>query len=98
MSRGQPIKTLQRIALLLDILKEAKQIHIRGIARILKVNPYTASKLVENYLKPFIDVKYMDQFGIRAKIISLKPGRENLTMEEVLRYRRLKRQLQENKA
>jgi hypothetical protein len=98
MSRGQPIKTLQRIALLLDILKEAKQIHIRGIARILKVNPYTASKLVENYLKPFIDVKYMDQFGIRAKIISLKPGRENLTMEEVLRYRRLKRQLQESKA
>jgi hypothetical protein len=98
MSRGQPIKTLQRIALLLDILKEAKQIHIRGIARVLKVNPYTASKLVENYLKPFIDVKYMDQFGIRAKIISLKPGRENLTMEEVLRYRRLKRQLQESKA
>jgi len=98
MSRGQPIKTLQRVALLLDILKEAKQIHIRGIARVLKVNPYTASKLVENYLKPFIDVKYMDQFGIRAKIISLKPGRENLTMEEVLRYRRLKRQLQESKA
>jgi hypothetical protein len=98
MSRGQPIKTLQRVALLLQILKEAKQIHIRGIARVLKINPYTASKLVENYLQPFVDIKYMDQFGIRAKIISFKPGRENLTMEEVLRYRRLKQQLRENKA
>lgn len=93
MSRGQPIKTLERVALLLQVLKEAGQIHVRGIARVLKVNPYTASKLVDNYLKPFVDVTYLDQFGIKAKIIRLKPGRENLTMEEVLRYIRLKRQI-----
>lgn len=95
MSRGRPIKTLERVASLLNILKEAKQIHIRGIARVLKINPFTASKLIENYFKPYVDVNYMDQFGIRAKILSLKPGRENLTMEEILRYNRLKKQLRD---
>ena len=93
MSRGPPVKTLERVALLLDILKEAKRIHIRGIARVLKINPFTASRLIEDYFKPYVDVNYVDQFGIRAKIISLKPGRETLTMEEILRYNRLKRQL-----
>lgn len=95
MSRGQPIKTLKRAARLLEILKEAKQIHIRGIARALEINPYTASKLVEDYFKPFVDITYVDEFGIRVKIIRLKPGKENLTMAEILRYRRLKRQLRE---
>ena len=92
-SRGQPIKTLERAVRLLEILREAKQIHIRGIARVLGINPYTASKLVENYFKPFVDVNYVDEFGIRVKIIRLKPEKENITITDILRYMELKKRI-----
>lgn len=93
MSRGSPEKTLERISLVLAVLKEAKQIHIRGLAKVLEVNPLTVNKIIENYLKPFVDFEYIEQIGGRVKIIRLKPGRENLTVEEVMRYHDLKKKI-----
>ena len=93
MSRGTPEKTLERISLILAVLKEAKQIHMRGLAKVLDVNPLTVNKIIENYLKPFVDFEYIQQIGGRVKIIRLKPGRENLTIEEVLRYNELKKKI-----
>src|SRR3989344_5619694 len=92
-SRGTPEKTMERISLVLAVLKEAKQIHMRGLAKVLDVNPLTVNKIIENYLKPFVDFEYIQQIGSRVKIIRLKPGRENLTIEEVLRYNELKKKI-----
>ena len=92
-SRGTPEKTMERISLILAVLKEAKQIHMRGLAKVLDVNPLTVNKIIENYLKPFVDFEYIQQIGGRVKIIRLKPGRENLTIEEVLRYNELKKKI-----
>ena len=93
MSRGTPEKTMERISFILAVLKEAKQIHMRGLAKVLDVNPLTVNKIIENYLKPFVDFEYIQQIGGRVKIIRLKPGRENLTIEEVLRYNELKKKI-----
>ncbi len=93
MSRGVPTKTLERISLIVAVLKEAKQIHIRGLAKVLDVNPLTLSHIIENYLKPFLDFEYVQQIGSRIKLIRLKPGKEGLTIEEVMRYNRLKRRM-----
>jgi len=93
MSRGTPEKTIERISLILAVLKEAKQIHMRGLAKVLDVNPLTVNKIIESYLKPFVDFEYIQQIGGRVKIIRLKPGRENLTLEEILRYNELKKKI-----
>ncbi len=93
MSRGLPEKTLERISLVLAVLKEVKQIHMRGLAKVLEVNPLTVNKIIENYLKPFVDFEYIQQIGGRVKIIRLKVGRENLTVEEVMRYHDLKKKI-----
>lgn len=93
MSRGSPEKTIERISLILAVLKEAKQIHMRGLAKILEANPLTVNKIIENYLKPFVEFEYIQQIGGRIKVIRLKPDKQNLTLEDVMRYHDLKKKI-----
>lgn len=93
MPKGLQKSTKQRLASILLILKSVPQIHLRGIARTLKMNPFTISTLIDRYLTPFVDIEHTDLFGFRFKIIKLKAGKENTTLEDVLRYYETKKKI-----
>lgn len=89
-------KTLKHISDILDLLRVGGQMHLRGMAKALNLNPFLVSNIIDNYLEPFIDIKTINEFGFKAKLISLKAGKENTTLNEVLRYLKVKKQIKSN--
>lgn len=81
------------IAKILDLLKENGELHIRGISKALDLNPFIVSNIVNNYLDFFVNSRSIDQFGIRLRLIGLKPGKENTTVEDVLKYIQVKKRI-----
>ena len=96
MGSGIHKKTVRNIARILDLLREHDQIHIRGIARALELNPFTVSNIINKYLDFFLDVRGIDQFGFKVKLISLKEDKKETTVEDVLKYMRVKRSIRNN--
>ena len=96
MGSGIHKKTIENIARILDLLKQASPIHIRGICKALDLNPFTVSNIINRYLDFFIDIRGIDQFGFRVKLISLKSGKEDTTLEDVLKYIKVKRKIKGN--
>jgi hypothetical protein len=86
-------KTLKRIQQILDLLRNVDQLHIRGIARFINCHHVSVSRILDNYLDNVINVHEIDQFGIRAKLISLKPTHKETTLEDVLHYIETKRRI-----
>ncbi|MFH1473758.1 MAG: hypothetical protein ABIE55_02590 [Candidatus Aenigmatarchaeota archaeon] len=70
--------------------------HIRGIAKALELNPFIVTNIIDHYLDFFIEVRNIDQFGFRVKLINLKPGKEETTLEDVLKYIKVKRKIKGN--
>ena len=65
--------------------------HIRGIARIAKMNPITVSSLV-NRLDYFFETQNIEVVpGFKAKIVSLKDP--NVTIKDVERYLEVKKRI-----
>ena len=93
MGSGIHKTTIRNIARILDLLKKNETIHIRGISRALELNPFIVSNIVNKYLDYFLDIKDIDQFGFRVKIISLKDDKKNTTVEDVLKYIEVKRKI-----
>jgi hypothetical protein len=93
MGSGIHKKTVKNIAKILDLLRERGPMHIRGIAKALELNPFTVSNIIDHYLDFFIEVRSIDQFGFRVKLINLKPGKEETTLEDVLKYVKVKRKI-----
>ena len=93
MGSGIHKKTIRNIAKILDLLREGGPMHIRGISKALDLNPFIVSNIIDHYLDFFIDVRNIDQFGFRVKLISLKPGKEETSLEDVLKYVKLKRKI-----
>ena len=93
MGSGIHKKTKENITKILDLLREAGEIHIRGIYRALNINPFVVSHIINHYLDFFVEIKNIDQFGFRAKFIRFKPGKENTTLNDVLKYAELKRKI-----
>jgi len=85
--------TLKNINDILNLLREVGQIHIRGISKDLKLNPFIVSHIIEKYLDYFIDIRDFEEFGFKAKLIKFKPGMENTTLEDVLKYINLKKKI-----
>ena len=86
--------TIPKIAAILDLLKREGEMHIRGIAKRLKFkSPFTVTHILENHLNIFVDVKEVEVYGFKAKLVSLKPGKENATIEDVIRYIEVKRSI-----
>ena len=93
MGSGMHKTTIRNIARILDLLKKNETIHIRGISRALGLNPFIVSNIINKYLDYFLDIKDIDQFGFRAKMISLKEDKKNITVEDVLKYIDVKRKI-----
>lgn len=89
--------TEKNIVKILEFLKSLDtEIHLRGISKALNMNPFTVSYIIDNYLGIFIDVRNIDQYGFRAKLIKLKPGKENTSIRDVLNYINVKNQIRNN--
>lgn len=93
MGSGIHKTTIKNINEILNLLKEVGEIHIRGISRSLKLNPFVVSNIIEKYLSYFLEIKSIDQFGLRIKLVKLKHGMENTTAEDVLKYVNLKKKI-----
>lgn len=93
MGSGIHKTTIRNIARILDLLKKNETIHIRGISKALGLNPFVVSNIVNKYLEFFLDIKSIDQFGFRVKLLSLKQGKKNTTVEDVLKYVDVKRRV-----
>lgn len=93
MGSGIHRKTITNIAKILDLLKENGELHIRGISKALGLNPFIVSNIVNNHLDFFVNSRAIDQFGIRLRLIGLKPGKEDTTVEDVLKYIKVKQRI-----
>lgn len=93
MGSGIHRTTIKNINDILNLLKEAGEMHIRGISKALTLNPFVVSNIVDKYLSYFLEIRSIDQFGIRVKLLKLKPEMENTTVEDVLRYVKIKKRI-----
>ncbi len=93
MGSGIHRTTIKNINDILNLLKEVGEIHIRGISKSLNLNPFVVSNIVEKYLSYFLEIRSIDQFGLRIKLVKLKPGMENTTAEDVIKYVNLKKKI-----
>ncbi len=87
------IKTQKEIAKIIDLLKNEGQMHVRGISRALGIHPMAASRIIDSYLAPFLEINEINEFGLKAKIIKLRIDKENITLQDVLKYRQVKKEL-----
>ena len=93
MGSGIHKKTVKNIADILNLLRENGEMHIRGISKALDLNPFTVCNIVDKHLDFFVNSRTIDQFGIRLRLIALKPGKEDTAVEDVLKYIKVKRRI-----
>ena len=92
MGSGIHIKTKENIIKMLELLRTIESdIHIRGMSRHLKVNPATVSNIVDRYLEGFVDVRKVELYGFHAKLIRLQAGKEDTTLNDVLKHYRIRK-------
>lgn len=85
--------TLKRIQQIIDLLRNVDRLHVRGIARLIGCHHVTVLRILERYLDNVINIQEVDQFGIRAKIISLKPDKRDVTLKDVIHYIQVKHRI-----
>jgi hypothetical protein len=90
-------KTKADIVKIINLLREHGQMHIRGISRITEIHPMSVSRLIDSYLSPFLEISEIKEFGLKAKIVKLREDKQNITLEDVLRYINIKRKIKNNK-
>jgi len=93
MGSGIHKTTIKNINEILNLLREVGEIHIRGISKSLNLNPFVVSNIVDKYLGYFLETRNIDQFGLRIKLVKLKPGMENTTLEDILKYAKLRKKI-----
>ena len=93
MGSGIHKTTKINIARILELLKQNETMHIRGISRALELNPFIVSNIINKYLDYFLDIREIDQFGFRVKMISLKEDKKNTTLDDVLKYVQVRRRV-----
>lgn len=92
-SRGLKENTKESLAKILFIIKQAPGIHLRAIARVLKMNPFTVSTLADRYLLDFIETRQDDRYGLKTKVFTIKEGKENATITDVLENYELRKRI-----
>lgn len=93
MGSGIHKTTIKNIANILNLLRQNDTIHIRGICRALDLNPFVVSNIIDKYLDYFVDIRGVDQFGFRVKLISLKRDKKDTTVEDVVKYIEIKKRI-----
>ncbi len=91
------IKTKADMERIISLLKEHGQMHVRGISRALEIHPMKVSRIIDNYLSPFLDIKEIKEFGLRIKLVKLNENKKNIILSDVLRYLELKKRIRSNK-
>lgn len=90
-------KTKANIAKIINLLREQGQMHIRGISRSLDIHPMSVSRLIDTYLSPFLEINEINEFGLKAKIVKIREGKESITIEDILKYLDIKKKIRNNK-
>ncbi len=90
-------KTIADIERIISLLKEYGQMHVRGISRALEIHPMKVSRIIDNYLSPFLDINDIKDFGLRVKLIKLSENKKNIVLIDVLKYLELKKKIMYNK-
>ena len=93
MGSGIHKTTIKNIAKILEVLRKHDTIHLRGICKVLDLNPFIVSNIIDKYLDYFVDIRGIDQFGFRVKMISLKRDKLDTTVEDVINYIEIKRKI-----
>jgi hypothetical protein len=93
MGSGIHKTTIKNINDILNLLKEGGEIHVRGISKTLNLNPFVVSNIIDKYLSYYLEIKNIDQYGFKIKLLRLKPGMENTSVEDVLKYVKLKKKI-----
>lgn len=94
---GRPIgPNPQKLEKILEILRIYKDgIWLRNLSSESGTPISTVSYYVEKFLDPFIDnigIKNENRF-IGIRMVKLKPGKENLTVMEIMNYWKIKRSI-----
>lgn len=92
MPKGLKETTKGNIAKILFVIKKAPGIHLRGIARALNMHVFTVSTLIDRYLVEFVDAE-PNHYGHKLKTFTLKKGKENATLEDVLRVYQVRKDI-----
>ncbi len=90
-------KTKAQIMKIIGLLQNEGQMHVRGISRALGIHPMNVSRIIDIYLSPFLEINEINEFGLRAKIVKLRRDKENLTLQDVLKYREVKKEISRKK-
>lgn len=85
-------KTKANMMMILEILQKYRQLHIRGIRRIIKeqynkdINPYTINRIVTEYLSDYIEIIDLKKtVGVRLKFCSLKPEYREMDRQKIVK-------------
>ncbi|MEM5804319.1 MAG: hypothetical protein QXU82_00485 [Candidatus Aenigmatarchaeota archaeon] len=89
-------ETVKKIARVLTLLKTAgTEIHLRGIAKNLGMDPKTVSRIVDNYLAPFVDSRNIELYGFRARLVKLKDDKRGVTLKDILNYAEVRKKIRQ---
>lgn len=92
MGSGIHIKTKENIIKILELFRNIdSELHLRGIARHLNVNPATVSNIINMYMQDFVEVRQIDMYGFKANLMKLKDGKEDATLNDVLKHYRIRK-------
>lgn len=90
-------RTKVQIAKIIGLLQKEGQMHVRGISRALGIHPMIVSRVIDNYLSPFLDINEINEFGLKAKLVKLRKDKENITIEDVMKYIEIKKRIRNSK-
>lgn len=91
--RGLSLKTYKRIEQILAVLRESREMHVRGLAKAIACHPFIVDKILRDYLDFFVERRGVNIFGFRAVLVRFKEGKETTTTEEVAKYIDMKRSI-----
>lgn len=90
-------KTKVQIAKIIGLLQKEGQMHVRGISRALEIHPMTVSRIINSYLSPFLEINEISEFGLKAKIVKIREDKENIAIEDILKYIEVRKKIRDNK-
>ena len=93
MGSGIHKTTRKNIANILNLLRQNDTMHIRGMSRALGLNPFVVSNIIDKYLDYFVDIRDVNEFGFRVKLISLKRDKTDATADDVLKYIEIRKRI-----
>jgi DNA-binding IclR family transcriptional regulator len=77
--------TIEKMGKIILTLKETRDwLHIREISRKTNIHPQTVSNIIDKYLSPAIEVRNLNDYGLKVKLVKIKDLDANL--EGILKY------------